>query len=148
MHSSRWIGLIWVLAANLLTPAQAESIYRPDKVVYDLSSPDPRVLENLLDRTGALQRLYGNDLFEASIIVVVHEGALPLFAREEDRFQKQLMQRAESLALGEIIQFRLCEMSARMQGLRTDDFPVFTQQVPMADAEIVRLQHAGYAYLR
>ena len=148
MPASRLIGLIWLLAVNPLTPAQADSVYRPDKVVYDLSSPDPKALENLLDRVGALQSIYGNDLFEASIVIVVHEGALPLFARHESRFQKQLMQRAESLALGEIIRFRLCEMSARIQGLRTEDFPAFTVWVPMADAEIVHLQHSGHAYLR
>ncbi len=58
------------------------------------------------------------------------------------------MQRAESLALGEVAQFRLRERSARSQGLVPDAFPSFTRQAPMADAERVRLQHAGYACLR
>ncbi len=129
-------------------PLAAETLYDPDKVVYDLSSSDPSVLSGLLDRAGALQRLYGNDPFEASIVFVVHEGALPLFARGAPAFQAELMQRAESLALGEVVQFRLCEMSARSQGLEPDAFPSFARQVPMADAELVRLQHAGYAYLR
>ncbi|MEJ2454761.1 MAG: hypothetical protein P8103_11475 [Candidatus Thiodiazotropha sp.] len=140
--------LLCLLSTGSLFGVAGEITYPPDKVVYDFSSPDPTALGSLLDRVGELQKLYANDPFEASIIIVVHETALTLFATEASRFQAELMQRAASLALGEIIQFRLCEMSARMQGLEADGFPDFTQLVSMADAEMVRLQQAGYAYLR
>jgi len=49
--------------------------------------------------------------------------------------------------MGEVIQFRLCQASAKMQGYSRRDFEDFIKLVPMADAEIVRLQHGGYAYL-
>jgi len=126
----------------------AEAAYPPAKVVYDVSAADPATLDGVLDRALELQKLYGNDPFEASIYIVLHEGALPLFSSGSGRFQSELVTRAESLALGEIVQFRLCEMSARQQGLKLDGFPDFAPLVPMADAEIVRLQQAGYAYLR
>ncbi len=140
--------LLCLLSTASLLGLAGETTYPPDKVVYDFSSPDPAALGSLLDRAGELQKIYANDPFEASIIIVVHEAALTLFAAEAGRFQAELMQRAASLTLGEVIQFRLCEMSARMQGLEVDGFPDFTQLVPMADAELVRLQQAGYAYLR
>ena len=59
-----------------------------------------------------------------------------------------LMDRVHSLTLAEVIDFRLCRASARIQGYEDDDFPGFVTMVPMADAEIVRLQQEGYAYLR
>jgi len=141
--------LAFLLFALPTVPALAAGPipYAPAKVVYDLSSPDPGKLANLLDRVSMLQNLYATDPFSASIVVVVHEGAIPLLA-SHGRFARQdLIERARSLTMSEIVQFRLCQASARMQGFSGSDFARFVQLVPMADAEIVRLQHDGYAYL-
>ncbi|MCP4299071.1 MAG: hypothetical protein GY783_00675 [Gammaproteobacteria bacterium] len=127
--------------------AAAESGYTPSKVVYDVSTADAGELNSLLDRASLLQIMYGNDPFDTSIVLVVHEGAIPLFAGADDD-SGQLMQRAQSLTAAEIIQFRLCRVSARLQGFTERDFPGFVTVVPMADAEIVQLQREGYAYLR
>jgi len=143
------LAMLVLLHLTLGTSASAagQQPYAPGKVVYDLSQFNPEALNNILDRASKLQNLYGNNPFEASIVIVVHEGAIPLFANR-DRIESELIQRAASLALGEVIEFRLCRLSARMQGFREGDFPEFVNLVPMADAEIVRLQQAGYAYLR
>jgi len=119
----------------------------PSKVVYDVTTADPDELNRLLDRVSLLQIMYGNDPFDASIVMVAHEGAISLFARSDDK-NAQLMQRAQSLTVGEIIEFRLCGASARIQGFEGSDFHGFVTMVPMADAEIVQLQQNGYAYLR
>ncbi len=134
----------------LITPAvlladDAQGLYSPSKVVYDLSSPDPAVLENILDRVSMLQNIYNNDLFDASIIVVVHEGTIPLF--KNDR-QWKLMDRAKSLVLADIIKFKVCAASAKMQDISVNQLHNFVSMVPMADAELVKLQQMGYAYLR
>ncbi|UCF75761.1 MAG: DsrE family protein [Betaproteobacteria bacterium] len=142
-----------ILAALLLalasTPAVATgpAAYAPAKVVYDFSSADPTHLKNLLDRVSLLQNLYASDPFAASVIVVIHEGAVPLFAKQGRLARTDLTQRAQGLTLSDIIQFRLCRASAQMQGFDRNDFDGFIELVPMADAEIVRLQHEGYAYL-
>lgn len=127
--------------------ADEPASYAPGKVVYDFSRPSAQALAHLLDRASLLQRMYGHDPFDASIVIVVHEGAIPLFASKGGGAHRELMRRAESLAMGEIIEFRLCGISARMQGFGSGDFHGFVSVVPMADAEIVRLQRAGYAYL-
>lgn len=122
--------------------------YAPAKVVYDVSSPKPEDLTHILDRVSMLQNVYDNNSFEASIILVIHEGAIPLFAKSSDKFQDELMVRANSLTMGDIIQLRVCRASAKLQGFKTGDFQAFIQVVPMADAEIVELQHQGYAYIK
>jgi hypothetical protein len=127
--------------------AAAETPYAPAKVVYDVSAADPGALNHVLDRISMLQNLYAADPFSASIVVVLHEGAIPLFARSNRARYAELMQRADGLTGGEIIQFRLCRASARMQGFSDSDFDKFVAMVPMADAEIAQLQHEGYAYL-
>ena len=140
-----------IITVTLLTWMNAclsAQTYAPAKVVYDVSNTDPKELSHILDRASTLQNVYDNNSFEASIVIVIHEGAIPLFAKSSANFANEIMVRANSLTMGEIIQFRLCEMSAKMQGFKANDFLPFVQVVPMADAELVKLQHQGYAYLR
>lgn len=122
--------------------------YKPDKVVYDVSSANTRELNHLLDRMSMLQKVYGNDSFESSIIIVLHEGAIPLFASSGKNSNPELIRRAHSLTMGDVIKFRLCSASAKIQGFSKKHFHDFITLVPMADAEIVQLQRQGYAYLR
>ncbi len=120
--------------------------YTPAKVAYDLSSGSPRAVAKLLDRLSLLQNLYGNNSFDASIVVVIHEAAIPFFTLKNQ--YTELQQRAKDLTLGEVIQFRVCRASAKLQGFMPGDFDHWIQLVPMADAEIIMLQHAGYAYIK
>lgn len=138
-----------LLCVFTLTPVMtsAQKYYAPGKVVYDVTSSDVSELSRVIDRASLLQKIYQNDSFEASIVLVVHEGAIPLFAKN-NQHHYELMQRVKGLTLGDIIQFRLCEASANMQGLSKDDFDSVVQIVPMADAEIIELQNSGYAYLK
>jgi len=140
------LTLLLVVAAQPVSAIGAET-YAPAKVVYDVASPDPKHLRNILNRVSLLQNLFASDPFAASIVIVLHEGAIPLFARQQARYQKELVDRARDLATGEVIRFRLCQASARLQGFTPKDFDHFIELVPMADAEIIRLQHADYAYL-
>lgn len=143
----------YVIAALMLVlvaaPVRATDSgrYAPAKVVYDVSSADPSKLIQILDRVSLLQTLYGSDPFAASIVVVIHDGAIQPFAKGTRKHHQDHARRARDLAIGDVIQFRLCQASAKMQGFGRNDFEDFIKLVPMADAEIVRLQHDGYAYL-
>lgn len=146
--------VLFLLVGFILNPnviLASEISYQPSRVVYDVSSPDPGALGNILDRVGMLQKIYNNDSFEASIVLVIHEGAIALFKNSSfnnDKLQQSLMTRARSLAMGEIIKFRICAASARMQEISVDHLEDFVAMVPMADAEIIKLQQDGYSYLR
>lgn len=141
--------LAFLLAAMVVVVSAygEESVrYTPGRVVYDVTRPDPKALRVLLDRVGVLQDIYNSDPFEASIVVVLHDAAIPLFSSRNPA-NADLLRRAAGLAMTNVIQFRLCQMSARMQGYSKKDFPEFIALVPMADAELVQLQRTGYAYL-
>lgn len=143
-------SILLVLLAMVLVPgfSAAGTPYQPDKVVYDVSTGHAKDLDHILDRVNMLQGVYDNDPFDSSIIIVLHEGAIPLFAKSSKLYRSELAERARSLTLGEIIQFRLCTASAKMQGFSQKDFHDFITMVPMADAEIIQLQRQGFAYLR
>lgn len=143
--------LIFNLAILILTlswpfQSNAEKTYTPGKVVYDITTPNSSEFNLFLDRVSLLQKIYNNDTFDAEIILVLHEGVIPLLVKNNLK-TKTLQQRAKSLALGEMIVFRVCRASAKMQGYSEKDFHSYFTLVPMADAEIIQLQHQGYAYL-
>jgi intracellular sulfur oxidation DsrE/DsrF family protein len=123
--------------------------YQPQKVVYDLASGDENALLSILDRVSYLSTLYENDPFDMSIVIVVHGNAIAFFTREQYGMYKDIILRAHSLTVGNAIEFRMCQAAARVQGLRPADIHGFVKMVPMADAEIIRLQREeGYAYMQ
>jgi intracellular sulfur oxidation DsrE/DsrF family protein len=123
--------------------------YAPHKVLYDVSARGIEDFSNVLDRVSYLNNLYGADPFEASIVLVLHGDEIPLFAIENRDQYAELMRRAQSLTVAGPIEFRMCRVAARAHGYDPDDIHGFVTLVPMADAEIVKLQQeGGYAYMR
>ena len=123
--------------------------YRPQKVVYDVGVQNVEAFERVLDRVSLLNNLYEADPFQTSIVLVLHGDEIPFFAVENFEKYRELMTRAQSLTVGETIEFRMCGAAARQHGFEAEDIHGFVTVVPMADAEIVRLQQEeGYAYMR
>ncbi|WP_232199376.1 DsrE family protein [Thioalkalivibrio thiocyanodenitrificans] len=88
------------------------------------------------------------DPFDHKIEVVIHGDAIPHFAVVHYTENRELMIRAHSLSVGDIVEYRLCGAAARMRGFEASDFHGFVNVVPMADAEIVELQKQGFAYMQ
>jgi intracellular sulfur oxidation DsrE/DsrF family protein len=123
--------------------------YAPQKVLYDVSAHGLKDFTNVLDRVSYLNNLYGADPFQASIVLVLHGDEIPFFAIENHAKYAELMQRAQSLTLAGPIEFRMCRVAAKGHGYDPEDIHGFVKLVPMADAEIVKLQQeGGYAYMR
>jgi len=149
------IASLWTVAplANQDTPwgrASLQSIdYAPQKVVYDVAVADVESFSRVLDRVSYLHNLYHADPFDESIVLVLHGDEIPFFAVDNIGRYRELMRRAQSLTVGGIVQIRMCRVAAAGHGLEPDDIQGFVKVVPMADAEIVRLQQEeGYAYMR
>jgi uncharacterized protein len=151
------IGIALFLAA----PAQAEEKapwgtaslepidYAPQKVVYDVAEGDPERFERILDRVSFLNNVYHADPFEASIVLVLHGDEIRFFATENHGEYGELMRRAQSLTLAGPIQFRMCRVAAHTRGFDPEDIHGFVTMVPMADAEIIRLQHEeGHVFMQ
>lgn len=147
------LGPAFAVPADEAAPwgrATAQDIeYQPQKVVYDVSVGSVEAFSQVLDRVSYLNGIYGADPFDASIVLVLHGDEIPFFAvKSLDRY-RELMERARSLSLSGPIEFRMCRVAARGHGLEPEDIHGFVKVVPMADAEIVRLQREeGYAYMR
>jgi len=123
--------------------------YSPQRVVYDVAVSGSAALSRVLDRASYLNNVYQADPFATSIVLVLHGDEIPLFALENYAKHKELMTRAQSLTVGGTIQFRMCRIAARGHGFDPEEIHGFVEIVPMADAEIVRLQQEeDYAYMQ
>jgi intracellular sulfur oxidation DsrE/DsrF family protein len=123
--------------------------YKPNKVVYDVTSGDVSELTHVLDRASYLSKITGADPFEQSIVLVLHGASPRLFAIENYSQYKELQTRAQSLTVGGVIQIKMCKLAAEGQGFKPEDIHGFVEMVPMGDAEIVRLQYEeAHAYMQ
>ena len=126
---------------------KSEVKYEPQKVLYDLTTVDKKNLQNILDRVGLLYKLYDSGPLDSSIVVIIHGDAIPFFSTANPA-NLELMKRAHSLTVGVPIEFRMCQAAAKVMGYEPKDIHGFVKMVPMADAEIVKLQKEGYAYMQ
>jgi len=145
--------IITSLSAKNLSPwGDAKVInkeYKPQKVLYDVDYGSLEKLSNILDRVSLLNKLYKADSFNSSIVVILHGGSIPFFAKENAKKYQALVKRAYNLTLYDIIEFRMCKAAAKAMHYEAKDIHGFISMVPMADAEIVYLQkEQGYAYMR
>jgi intracellular sulfur oxidation DsrE/DsrF family protein len=122
--------------------------YSKQKVVYDTAVNTVAALTSVLDRASYLSVLNGADPFDNKIVIVLHGHEIDYFATKNYPKHKALMERAQSLTVGGIIEIRMCRVAAEGRGYQPKDIHGFVSMVPMGDAEIVRLQHEGYAYMR
>ena len=122
--------------------------YSKQKVVYDTAVKTVGVLTSVMDRASYLSVLNGADPFDNKIVIVLHGDEIDFFAIKNLAKYKELMTRAQSLTVGGIIEFRMCKIAAQGHGYEPKDIHGFVKMVPMGDAEIVRLQHEGFSYMR
>jgi uncharacterized protein len=128
---------------------EINQVYSKQKVVFDTTYGSLAALTSVLDRASFISQLNGADSFETKIVIMLHGEAIPFFASKNFAKYKDLMVRAQSLSVGDVIEFRMCRASTLLQGFKVKDIQGFIKMVPMADAEIVRLQQEeGYAYMR
>lgn len=121
--------------------------YANQKVVFDVTVDSVDKMNAVLDRASFINNLTGGNPFDNSIVLVLHGNEVPFFAIENYDEYEELMTRAQSLTVGDVIEFRMCEQAAAGHGFEPEDIHGFVTLVPMAEAEIIRYQKKGYAYL-
>ena len=114
-----------------------------DKVVYHLS-------DGLEQASNGLRNV-GNHLEvnpNAKIVVVSHAKGVDFLMKDaKDKNGAKYEDLVEQLKLRGV-QFDVCEITLRNRKLSKDQFIEYVAYVPSGVAEISRLQHQGYAYLK
>lgn len=125
-----------------------EQKYAKQKVVYDVAAESEAAVRSVISRAQLLADLNGSDPFDSKVVIVLHGDEIPFFAIKNLAKHRELIQRAQSATQAGIIEFRMCRIAAKGHGFEPEDIQGFVTMVPMADAEIARLQQEGYAYMR
>ena len=146
-----WFPVVPACAGDIAPWGQARTVektYSKQKVVYDVSVKTVAQLENVLDRASYLSALNDADPFDSKIVIMLHGDEIAFFAIRNYAKYRELMQRAQSLTVGGIVDVRMCRVAAHRRGFEPQDIHGFVTVVPMADAEIIDLQKQGFAYMQ
>lgn len=126
-----------------------ETEYKPQKVVFDVTTGDLDTFSRVLDRASYLSKITGADPFEQSIVLVLHGASVRLFAIENTGKYKDMLKRAQSLTSSDTLTIKMCKIAAERHGYLPKDIHGFIEMVPMGDAEIIRLQNeSSHAYMQ
>ncbi len=126
-----------------------DTTYKPQKVVYDVTTGDLDIMQHVLDRASHISKITGADPFDQSIVLVLHGDSIKLFAIENYSKYEPMLARAASFVESDILKIKMCKIAAEGQGYKPENIHGFVELVPMGDAEIVRLQYEeGHAYMQ
>ncbi len=143
-------GVILAEGTSPWGPAQVtKTDYGPLKVVFDVYGGEARDIESVLDRASYFSLITGADPFDGSIVLVVHGPSINFFGIKNYGKYQELMRRAQSLTVGNVVKIKMCKIAASQRGFEPEDIHGFVEMIPMAEAEIVRLQtQEGHGYMR
>ena len=146
---TRWIILGLVLAGLAAPPCRAEtgladpkpSFDNPRKVVFQLSTGDPRAINNLLFNVVNVQKFYGMDNVRIAV-VAFGDGVSALY-----RETSPVRPRIESL-LKYDIEFIACGNTLSAANRKPEDLIPGVAVVTAGIAEIVERTLRGWVYIR
>lgn len=131
----------FVIAAGVLSTTVVAQERKPHRIVFEVTSGDSQVWEAVLNNIENVQRAFGID--ETEIRVVAHGRGIGLVMKTNTA----LGGRIGALATPRV-QFLACENTMKRLKIQKDDLLPVAGTVDSGVAAIVRLQEAGWSYIR
>jgi hypothetical protein len=127
------------VAATGAARAQTSGTPGRERVVLQVSTPDPRMWNQALNYVENLRELYGVDQVQIELVALgLGLGVLKLDSTQATRV-------ADALKAG--VQVSACEVTMRRQKLTRDDMLANLGYVPAGLGQIIRRQREGWAYI-
>ncbi len=112
-----------------------------ERVVIQVSTPDPRMWNQAMNYIENLRELYGPDKVEIDIVALgLGIGLLKMDSTQGPRV-------SDALKLGGSVQVNACEVTMRRQKLAKEDMLPGIGFVPAGLGEVIRRQREGWAYI-
>lgn len=146
-----------LLLITLISSLIAEESVK--KVVFDLTTGDPKVFEKKILSGIANQKIYyEGKLQELDVAIVIHGNAYKFFVKNlqntEYKSDKILLQkhneyttRLTSLVDTYDVSVYMCDVGRRKHQLDTKDLYDFVEIVPNSTIGLIEKQNEGYAYV-
>ncbi len=124
----------------------SESTYPSVKVVYDWSLGSPEDVSKALNYLRNHFKAYDEyaPLEEVEIVVVSHGAEIPVFAKQNYKVFKDIVDRIKNFHDIYGVKFYICHNAAKAFGFDTEDFPSFVIITPAGVAKLAALQEEGY----
>ena len=120
--------------------AQTASVPGRERVVVQISTPDPKMWNQALNYVENLRDLYGADKVEVELVALGHGiGVLKIESTQGPRI-------ADALKLGGV-HISACEVTMRRQKLKREDMLPNIGYVPAGLGQIIRRQREDWAYI-
>ncbi len=134
------------LAAMLVTAAAAGAAAvpqeaKPHRVVFEVTTDDAAVWQSVLNNVENLQKSLGRETTE--VRVIAHGKGLGFLMKTDTT----LAERIAGLA-GPRVKFFACENTMRRMKVTKEDLLPAAGTVDSGVAEVVRLQEAGWSYIK
>lgn len=143
-HLRRLLALVLVVCFAPCPPAAGagEPPLHSSRTYLQISPDGAADLEHLFR---ALEDSLAADEPQAEPVIIVLHGpeALP-FIRRNYPANREIVDRAARLRAFERVELRMCETWMRSNGFDRDDLLPFVDTVPLAPAEVERLERDGY----
>lgn len=130
------ILLILLLTLSLAANAQE----KPIKIVFDVTSSDPKVHQSALRHVQAMSRQYTDSDFE----VVIYSGALDMVLKGKSPIEEEIKKFADN----EHVTFVVCQGTMKRYNVDMNQIIDGVKSVPDGILEIVEKQNAGWAYIK
>jgi uncharacterized protein len=109
--------------------------------VYDVNYDDPKWLNALV---GFIKNV--NNVVPGKAVVVLHGTEIRAFAKENyEKYQGVIDNLAALSKAG--VEFRMCNNAMHAAGFNAEDMHGFVTIIPAGFAEVIDLQHKGYAVI-
>lgn len=130
-----------VLATGVFTAAVVAQDRKPHRIVFEVTSADSQVWEAVLNNIENLQRALGVDVTE--IRVIAHGKGIGLVMKTNTA----LGDRIAALTTPRV-KFVACENTLKRLKIQKKDLLPAAGTVDSGVAEVVRLQEAGWSYIK
>ncbi len=147
----------WLLILSLSVLLSAEDVVH--KVVFDLTTGNQKVLEkSIISGIIAQKNYYGDKLEELEVAVVIHGDAYKFFVKalSSTKYKNEtlllktrevLEKRLQSLNRDYHVEFLICEVGMKKNGLTEKDIYPFVTPVANSTIGLIEKQNEGYAYI-
>jgi uncharacterized protein len=152
--------IVIVTAAYLLWPSASSNVAVPERATPSISVTEqqgrylfnvtlhtPQEIARLLTRAEQLARTVHTNSAPTGIALVLHGPEIEIFAKKNYPQFRKIVDQAERLDTGHVIEVKMCLIEMRRLGLRKEDIPAFIELVPYGPDKEERLRRNGYVYL-
>ncbi len=124
----------------------SDSTYPSLKVVYDWNLSKPEDVDKALNFISNHIKAYNQyaPLEEIEIVVVSHGAEVPVFAKQNKKYFKKIVERIKNFHDSYGVKFYICYNAARAFGFDKEDFPSYVILTPAGVAKLAALQEEGY----